>query len=107
MPPAPNLAASQLSNKKHLCVKSYTGLVCNCQKTILISLPPDLSGDVNPCRHVAFMDQNLQQKSGPEAGVASLSSRVLLLNGILSPNSASARAGSGRAHMPFKRGQGL
>lgn len=62
MSPVPNLAASQLSNKKHLCVKSCTGLVCTCQKAIPISLPLDLLGDVNPCKHVAFSDQNLQQK---------------------------------------------
>lgn len=58
--PASNLTGSQLSNKKHLYVKKYTGLVGNCQKAMPISLPPDLLGDVNPCNHVAFPDKNLQ-----------------------------------------------
>lgn len=113
MSPASNFTVSQLSNKKHLCVKNYTDLVCNCQKAIPISPPPDLVGDVNPCNRVAFLDQNLQQKVlfysrklWPEAGVASLWFQVLLLKGILSPTSAPAHTGSTHAHVPFGRGQG-
>lgn len=112
MSPASNFTRSQLSNKKHLCVKNYTDLVCNCQKAIPISLPPDLVGDVNPCNHVAFPDQNLQQKMlfysrklQPETGVASLWFQVLLLKGILSPTSAPAHTGSACAHAPFGTGK--